>query len=521
MVVGVAIIAINPTWFSYLHVAAAIILSTFWCWFMWLLFSPPSVLRVFSKGKRHKSFGKLIKKKTISPSWEMAVFYIGLIVIFVACFSLSFFLQDLCVDFYPLDTSTKFSRSGSENICEDGEGLLSPCHVYLTVPERMDTRMIVNFHTLRETPNPRVYYDVVSHADVPFEVRLNAYAFSVEATQIAMTAVHESTRFVAWADLTNLLPNTRYYFIAGNGTNESYYTQERFFVTAPTVEPYTFSVGGDLGLKQIGYDLLSDAASYDPLFISICGDLVYDQGMPYCYKRWDVFFQRWDAQVRGSDGRVIPMMTCAGNHEGGWDIYDPARNAAFLQPYFPHSTGLQEVPVYSRSTIHSHTIGTRTHMIVLDSGHWLRAEKQVEYLREQLQKARAEGRFALPTYHVGQYRSDASARSEDNTMEMRRFWGPLFDEYNVPLAFEEHDHTYKRTYPLRNGQAAANGTVYLGDGAIGVDPEARGEWKGIFFQSIGGVRHIGMVTVTLDTIEVNNLNADGDIFDPFIIIPEV
>lgn len=51
------------------------------------------------------------------------------------------------------------------------------------------------------------------------------------------------------------------------------------------------------------------------------------------------------------------------------------------------------------------------------------------------------------------------------------YWVPLFDEYRVQIAFENHVHELKRTVPLYGNEETDpnKGTVYLGDGAWGVD----------------------------------------------------
>jgi hypothetical protein len=42
------------------------------------------------------------------------------------------------------------------------------------------------------------------------------------------------------------------------------------------------------------------------------------------------------------------------------------------------------------------------------------------------------------------------------------------------VAFENHDHTYKRTYPIRNGEVDPTGVVYMGDGAFGLGEDHGG-----------------------------------------------
>ena len=52
--------------------------------------------------------------------------------------------------------------------------------------------------------------------------------------------------------------------------------------------------------------------------------------------------------------------------------------------------------------------------------------------------------------------------------EQRKNWVPLFDKHNIDLVLEHHDHTFKRTHPMRGGDVdEKTGIVYLGDGSWG------------------------------------------------------
>ena len=44
----------------------------------------------------------------------------------------------------------------------------------------------------------------------------------------------------------------------------------------------------------------------------------------------------------------------------------------------------------------------------------------------------------------------------------------MFDNYGIIAAFENHVHQYKRTFPLKNDSIDPKGTVYFGDGSLGV-----------------------------------------------------
>jgi hypothetical protein len=67
--------------------------------------------------------------------------------------------------------------------------------------------------------------------------------------------------------------------------------------------------------------------------------------------------------------------------------------------------------------------------------------------------------------HVPSY---PSYRSFDVTgVESRKHWVPLFEKHNVDVVLEHHDHTFKRTHPLKDGLLNKNGLMYLGDGSWG------------------------------------------------------
>lgn len=53
----------------------------------------------------------------------------------------------------------------------------------------------------------------------------------------------------------------------------------------------------------------------------------------------------------------------------------------------------------------------------------------------------------------------------ENTVPRYASIAPLFEEYELTAAFENHDHTYKRTHRIRDGWWIPRGVLYLGDGA--------------------------------------------------------
>src|SRR5688572_27327786 len=62
---------------------------------------------------------------------------------------------------------------------------------------------------------------------------------------------------------------------------------------------------------------------------------------------------------------------------------------------------------------------------------------------------------------------------------LRDAWLSNFSKHNLTIAFECHDHTYKRTKLLRNGRVDPAGTLFIGDGNLGVSspsPRAQDRW---------------------------------------------
>jgi hypothetical protein len=84
----------------------------------------------------------------------------------------------------------------------------------------------------------------------------------------------------------------------------------------------------------------------------------------------------------------------------------------------------------------------------------------------------------------------------------------------VKLVFENHDHCFKRTFPIRAGKIDPKGTTYLGDGAWGVevrkpDP-AKPKW---YVEKSLPARHFYCVTLTPEARHVLAVNESGQVFD--------
>jgi len=253
------------------------------------------------------------------------------------------------------------------------------------------------------------------------------------------------------------------------------------------------------------------AGKLDPAFALIGGDLAYSCGRaskPEDMEGLDAYLDSWKQKARAVDGRLIPMIVTIGNHEvpGSWN-QPPERAAAYYALLsMPGPQG------YNRLDF-----GDYLSVFLLDSGitHPVHGA-QTEWL-EQALATRSHVPHLVPIYHIPAYpslRSDTDGESGELTQSVRRWWCPLFEKFGVGVAFENHDHTFKRTHPIRNGKVDPKGVVYLGDGAWGVKlrkPDAsKPRW---YIQRSDSIRHLFLVTLYPEARHILAVNDSGQVFD--------
>jgi hypothetical protein len=163
------------------------------------------------------------------------------------------------------------------------------------------------------------------------------------------------------------------------------------------------------------------------------------------------------------DGRMIPMVTCIGNHEVDGGYGKPRAKAPFFYALFD---GL-----YSETGYATLDFGDYLSLVLLDTNHTSSiGGDQADWLEKTL-KARVDHPNVIAVNHVPAYpsyrKSEGSDGKEGTGEGNRKHWVPLFEKYRVPVVLEHHDHTFKRTKPLINGHAHDNGVLYLGDGSWG------------------------------------------------------
>jgi hypothetical protein len=152
--------------------------------------------------------------------------------------------------------------------------------------------------------------------------------------------------------------------------------------------------------------------------------------------------------------------------------------------------------------------------------------KQTEWLKSTLKEARQDDdiRWIVATFHHPMFSSGEGRTNE----RLRKEWTPLFDEYNVDLVMQGHDHTYARgqTQNLTQGVSArspSGGTVYVnsvsGAKMYEIKPDRWESFDGIDMERGGeNTQLYQVIRVERDTMRYRSYTATGTLYDAFDLV---
>ena len=258
-------------------------------------------------------------------------------------------------------------------------------------------------------------------------------------------------------ELTGLTPGTEYRFKLSDESSE------RRFRTMPAkaTDVISFVSGGDAGVNAHAVATNKIAAAQEPQFALLGGDLAYDNGKsPETFLG---FLRNYSQQMVDKHGRLIPLVSCIGNHEVGGGFKGTREKS-------PHYLSVFD-GLFAEQTFGVLDIGDYLSLVLLDTGHIAPiGGEQTEWLEKTLAERQDRPHLivanhvpAYPSYRAAEGKLLALGTGEEN----RKFWSPLFEKYKVDVVLEHHDHTFKRTHPLTGGMKDKNGVLYLGDGSWG------------------------------------------------------
>lgn len=377
-----------------------------------------------------------------------------------------------------------------------------PLHVYLTYSDAPETTIDINVVQKEKVPAVDVYYDTRSRGG-----DTNAYAQRATAQYIQSTMELSDRRALYVATLKDLKPGTDYYFVVGEAKFGM--SRERKFRTLPGGDkPFRFINGGDMGPDGLVIPLLTLAGKEDPDFGLIGGDIAYVNGLLGGFATWDTWLRNWDQLMVTRDGRMVPIVTAIGNHET--NRYETT-DKTLRSPWYMGLFGRQGPEVF-----YSRKVGDNAIFFLLDSGHLEpHGGRQAAWLAQELEKHK-DVKYKFAAYHVPLYPAHRDFEGTGSQLG-RQHWGPLFDQYDLTLGLEHHDHVFKRTKPLRGGKVDKDGTVYIGDGCFGrpartIDPQPR--WYNELEKSAA---HFWVVDVSKRQIKLKAIDDKGTVIDSFSV----
>lgn len=232
--------------------------------------------------------------------------------------------------------------------------------------------------------------------------------------------------------------------------------------------------GGDVGNSVLAHEMIENSlkdARGD--LVMIGGDIAYDQNDPKCFRAWDYLLRSLPISVEDPETstiRIVPVSFSTGNHDLGATSYSDVElrentHEPVFKHFFPQNSADGEVPMLKdKKVFFSQAIGDDILILNLDAAYAVDMKgEQTEWLEKVLSESKA--KVKLAQYHGPLYSACRQDKWNDHQVESdgQENWVPLFDRYNMTIAFENHSHAFKRSKRLRAGQVDPTGTLYLGN----------------------------------------------------------
>ncbi len=326
-----------------------------------------------------------------------------------------------------------------------------PSILYLTWKDDPTTTMTVMWHTVGDPVSNTVYYKPLQEDGWK---QKTASSVKIEQSNVQ---VHQ-------VELTELKADSEYTFHLGGEKKYKFRTLPQFLN-----KPVKVAVGGDIFLSKELYEKMNrEVASHDPDFAILGGDIAYTEGLRNALRspqwrvdRWEEFFRIWTRDMVTKEGRMIPLMPIIGSHDIREGFDNPFKNQVLFYEMFAFPK--KGIPYQAMR------VGLDICFYLLDTGNSRPiAGAQTEWLKQAF-KDNKRAIWQIPVYHDAAYPSETAFNSR-TARNIRKFWSPIFEENGVFASMENGNHTFKRTYPIKEGKVNPKGVYYLGDGCWGVPP---------------------------------------------------
>lgn len=368
----------------------------------------------------------------------------------------------------------------------------------------LDATAVQSLLSSDPTLETTIYYGTTDHG-----TDTGMYSFSTTSVR----EIVSKEMYTVFMSLTNLNPETKYYFVLKSGTTVS---QTYSFETLPNHNNARLAIlaGGDsrnaiptgidpdqildeaviVAARQNANSMVKKLRAHAVFF---GGDMTFAD----TDAEWHLWLDHWDLTITDGDNRLTPIIPARGNHEFiPTSVYD-----MFNTPNTDSYYGVR----FCDDLLHLSTLNSEAS--ISTQGTWLEGELA----------SNACTYWKMAQYHRPIRAHETSKSYQD---DQRAEWATRFDKYGVQLVCESDAHVAKYTHPIRvaatgenNGTYSEdegfirddeNGTTYIGEGGWGAEIRSTltdYDWsidKGTYNQ-------VKWLFIDKDKIEIRNLLTDS------------
>ncbi|XZE55464.1 metallophosphoesterase [Planctomycetaceae bacterium SH139] len=297
--------------------------------------------------------------------------------------------------------------------------------------------------------------------------------------------------------LTGLSPETQYFYSVETICEDGSVVESEVLTFSTAVKrstPFAFAVISDTqGNPTVSLQLATMAWAQRPNFCLHAGDLVSTGKNP---EHWTQhFFPGMKPLIER-----VPFYPVLGNHEQN------AKN------YFDY------VALPNPEFYYHFQYGNAEFFMIDSNRNVDPGSEQYKWLEEKLAASNANWKFVC--HHHPPYSSDEndygdlwkSNKSTRGDLRVRQL-SELYDRYEVDIVWNGHIHSYERTWPVKNEEAARRGTIYMITGGGGGGLETAGPFRPFFQNNVKRGHHYCLVAINGETLELKAFDLEGRLFD--------
>lgn len=377
----------------------------------------------------------------------------------------------------------------------------APRRIILNLTANPSTSQAVTWRTKNFIESPIAQISIAASGSNPAENCKTIYAAREIVTLKNLKKVHHYS-----AVFKHLLPDTRYVYRVGADGN---FSEWNLFRTAQkNFEPFSFIYFGDPQnqIKSRCSLLFRGAYKKEPNadFWLFVGDLVNRADSD---KEWGELFSAF-----GWISATTPMILLPGNHEYPYKKYmKKGDEFKILDLWRPQFTLPENGPEGLEET--SYFIDYQGVRFIMLNGNE-KLEEQSRWLNQVLSKNSKN--WTIAAIHQPFY----STTKERDNKKRREIFVPVFDKYHVDLVLQGHDHTYCRSFKLRNDKRVDDdkrGTVYVISVSGPKSYPVSMRHDGLMAKVSDGRQLYQVIRIDKKHLTFQAFDVKGDLFDSFTL----